>query len=115
MLTAGDCADAVLPARSTTWTWVDCAAPAWLKTSGLAGVALAIPDIESVALYGTFTTELFQPSAFGSGESAPNASSGGVASRLTVTDFVAVPPGVVTVQVNVVPAVSLLTTLEPQP
>ena len=57
---------------------------------------------------------MFQPAAFAAGSRVVKIV-GGVASRLIVTDRVAVPPRLVAVQVNVTPDVSEVTLVVPQP
>ena len=57
---------------------------------------------------------LFQPLALAAGDREP-LRVGAVASRLTVTLSDAVPPADVAEHVNVVPAVSAVTVVEPQP
>src|SRR5690349_5330036 len=61
------------------------------------------------------TLVLFQPLVFGTGDGVPKLSTGGVASRLMVTDALVVPPADVTEQLNVTPAVSVVTLPVSQP
>ena len=75
----------------------------------------ASPDIASLVVNGMLTLVLFQPFMFGAGEGVPKVSTGGVASRLTVTELLAVPPPEMTLHVKVTPAVSVVTLLLPQP
>src|SRR5262245_53274281 len=77
-----------------------------VKISGLVVLALANPEVASLLLKGSVTSVLFQPAAVAAGEAQPNPTSGGVTSRLIVTERVVVPPCEVAVQMNVVPAVS---------
>jgi hypothetical protein len=78
-------------------------------------VQLAMPERLSVPVNVTVTLVLFQPAAFGAGE-ALAAAVGGVLSSLTVTDAVCESPApFVAVQVMVVPAVSAVSVITPQP
>ena len=61
------------------------------------------------------TSVLFHPCAFAAGVRFENVMTGAVASRLIVTDCEEVPPELVAVHVNVVPAVSVVTLLVPHP
>ena len=84
-------------------------APSVLTTSGLAALVEASPDSASLRVNGMLTLVLFQPLVFGAGEGVPKVSTGGVASRLMVTELLVVPAPEATVQLNVVPAVSAVT------
>src|SRR3569833_1088907 len=106
---------AVLPASSVTTTWPVTPCPSALTTSGLVLLEEATPESASLSVNGMFTLGLFQPFAVGTGDGVPNGSTGGVASRFTVTDRVVVPPADVTLQVNVSPSVSLVTALDSHP
>ena len=105
----------LLPARSVTTTWPVMPAPSVLSTIGLVVLVDASPDIASLRVNEMLTLVLFQPFAFGTGEGVPKFSTGGVASRLRVTEFDTVPLAEVTLQVKVTPAVSAVTLLMPQP
>ena len=74
----------------------------------------ATPDVPSVQEKDTLTSVLFQPAPLGAGAAEPEMV-GAVTSRLMVTDCVLVPPALVAEHVNVVPAVSIVTLLDPQP
>src|SRR5262245_58253756 len=100
---------ALLPATSVTTTWPVRFAPSVLKTSGLVVLVDASPDIASLRVNGMLTLVLFQPFAFGAGEGVPKLSTGGVASRLMVTEALAVPPPEVTLQEEMMPLVSAFT------
>jgi hypothetical protein len=79
-------------------------------TVKLALAGFARPDVASEAVHARLTSvACHAPSA------VPQDAVGPVASRLMVTDWLAEPPELVAVQVNVVPAVSLVTVVEPQP
>src|SRR4051812_10977914 len=106
---------AELPALSVTTTWPLTAAPSALSTRGLAMLVDARPDIASLRVNGMLTLVLFQPYEFGVGVGLPNVSTGGVASRFTVTDAFAVPPPEVTLQPSTTPTVSASTTRVSQP
>src|SRR5262245_682542 len=86
-----------------------------MNVSGLGVLTLATPDIASLGVNGMLTSLLCQPAADAAGEAAPRVAIGGVASRRTVTERLAVPPAEVAVQVKVMPAVSVVTVLVPQP
>src|SRR6186997_2744566 len=105
----------LFPARSVTVTWPVTPAPSALITAGLVVPVEAIPDSASLTANGTLTLVLFQPLTFGSGVAAPNVSTGGVASRLTVIVLLAEPPPETMLHVKVTPAVSVVTLLMPQP
>src|SRR5690349_16324693 len=115
MLTDGLSSVVELPALSITVT--DCLSPtpSFVKANGLVALVDASPDMSSLAVNATSTSELFQPLAFAAGAGAPNASEGAVASRLSVTVPEPVPPAEVAVQVNVTPAVSWVTAVASQP
>jgi hypothetical protein len=83
--------------------------------TGLGELLDATPDVASFVVNGTLTLVLFHPRLLGAGVFVPNASCGAVASRFTVTDCVVVPPAEVAEHVNVMPAVSAVTLLAPQP
>ena len=106
---------ALSPARSVTDTSPVTPAPSALITSGLVVLVEAMPDSASLRVNGTLTLVLFQPLTFGRGVAAPNVRTGGVASRLMVTEFDTVPLAEVTLQVKATPAVSAVTLLTPQP
>ena len=72
------------------------------------------PDRASVPVNTTVTFCLRQPNAFAPGP-ALAVTTGAVASRLILTELVAVPPALVAEQVNVAPAVSSMTLTEAQP
>src|SRR6185503_20337247 len=92
---------ALLPALSVTVTWPVTFAPSVLHTSGLAMLVDASPDSASLRVNGMLTLVLFQPLALGAGEGLPKFSTGGVASRFTVTEALVVPPEEVVEQVSV--------------
>src|SRR5436190_15355021 len=106
---------AALPARSVTTTCLVSPAPSVLKTIGLVVLVDASPDSASLRVNGMLTLVLFQPFTLAAGEGVPKLSTGGVASRFTVTELLADPPPERTLQVNVTPAVSVVTLLVPQP
>src|SRR6185436_18604399 len=106
---------ALLPALSVTVTWPVTFAPSVLNTSGLAMLVDASPDSASLRVNGMLTLVLFQPVALGTGEGLPKFSTGGVASRFTVTELLVVPQPEVTLQVSKTPAVSVFKTLASQP
>ena len=66
----------------------------------------ARPDNTSVRVNGMLTFVLFQPFTLTAGVGEPKESTGGVASRFTVTELLAVPPCETTLHVKVTPAVS---------
>jgi len=74
---------------------------------GLAMLVDASPDSASLRVNGMLTLVLFQPLALGAGEGLPKFSTGGVASRFTVTEALVVPPEEVVEQVSVTPLVSV--------
>src|SRR5262249_51499878 len=104
-----------LPALSVTVTWPVTPSPSALITSGLVALFEAMPLVASATVNGAFTFVLFHPFAFVAGENEPQASVGGVASRLIVTDLLVVPAPDVTLQLNVVPVVSVVTVVFTQP
>src|SRR4029079_16693658 len=103
------------PALSVTVTWPVTFAPSVLNTSGLAMLVDASPDSASLRVNGMLTLVLFQPLALGAGEGLPKFSTGGVASRFTVTEALVVPPEEVVEQVSVTPLVSVEIVAGPQP
>src|SRR5690349_3098465 len=84
-------------------------------TSGFALLVVATPDSASSATNGTVTGDGREPKSSAAGEAAPKVSVGATVSRLIVTDLLVMPPVDVAVQVNVTPAVSVVTALVPQP
>src|SRR5688572_26161925 len=106
---------ALFPALSVTTTWPVTPAPSVLSTSGVATLVDARPDSASLRVNAMLTLVLFQPLELGVGEGVPKASTGGVASRLSVTELLAVPPAEITEQLNVIPAVSVVTFAVSQP
>src|SRR4051812_7790399 len=104
-----------LPALSTTTTWPVTFAPSVLSTSGLATLVEARPESASPRVNAMLTLVLFHPLVFGTGEGVPKLSTGGVASRLMVTELLEVPAPEATAQLNVIPAVSVVTVLSLQP
>src|SRR5215216_2155255 len=74
-----------------------------------------MPEGASVPLKTTSTAWLYQLPKSGARFGTPLTPVGAVASRLIVTDCELVPPALVAVQVRVVPAVSALIVVEPQP
>ena len=74
----------------------------------------ASPDVASVQVKETPTFPLFQPLLFAAVVRDPPIE-GAVASRLTVTEFDAVPPALVAEHVTVCPLVSVETVVVPQP
>ena len=89
----------------------------WLAPSALSvamELQLAMPDVASLPPKATDTLLLFQPLLLGSGDGVAVAT-GAVASRLTVTDLLAVPPVLVAEQLNVTPVVSTVTKEAEQP
>jgi len=86
----------------------------WSLT-GLSCDAWKTPDNASLAMNGKLTSVVFQPAPLAAGEPAPQFSAGGVASRLRVTDWFAMPPLEATLQLNVTPAVSAVTAASSQP
>jgi hypothetical protein len=82
-----------------------------LLVSGVAQLWVATPDVASAALALAVALPL---SATGLGDTL-GAKLGAVVSRLSVTDCALVPPRLVAVQVNVVPAMSLVMLVAPQP
>jgi hypothetical protein len=112
MLTVAVAGALTLPALSVQVPLAACPAPSLLRTT--ADVQVPIPDSASLPLKVTVTSVLFQPSVFAAGDGEADAV-GAVASRLIVTDCDAVPPALVALQVSVVPAVSAVIVMGPQP
>src|SRR6187401_2000700 len=90
-------------------------APSMPSTTGLVVLVDARPDSASLRVNGMLTFVLFHPFTFAAGEGVPNVSSGGVASRFTVTELLAVPPPDATLHVKMAPAVSARTLLSSHP
>ena len=105
-------AEPTLPALSVQEPDTDWLAPCVLTVVG--GEQLAMPEVESIPVKVTVTEELFHPYVSGIGASVPP-TTGGVVSRLIVTDCDAEPPAPVAEHVNVCPVVSVLTVAGPQP
>jgi hypothetical protein len=103
---------AVLPALSVAAPLADCPAPSVEMVCGAAHDAM--PEVASLHVNATVTSCLYQPFAFGADVADP-LMVGAVASRLIVTDWEAVPPALVAVHVSVVPVVSDVIVVEPQP
>src|SRR6187549_1674389 len=115
MLYAGEVNVALFPATSVTVTCAVTPAPVSVIGSGFGVSLAATPDVASEASKATATGAMRQPLASAAGMASPNVRVGGVASRLMVTEREAVPPGEVAVQVSVVPTVSVVIDVAPQP
>src|SRR5678815_6145245 len=90
-------------------------APSFVKASGRGTLVEATPDVASLVVKSTLTSEPFQPLAFAAGVAGPNSSPGGDASRAIVTLPVEAPPVEVAEHVIVMPVVSWVRVVEPQP
>ena len=105
--------DAELPALSVQVPIELKAAPSAVKV--WLTVGLTAPDVASEQFQLTVTSVLFQPLAFAAGVRETKLIVGLVASRLTVTLCIEVPPVLVAVQVKVMPLVSVETVCASQP
>src|SRR5262245_18134820 len=115
MLTGGVCTVSELPATSRTANVRTIPKPSSSMTIGLVAPVYSTPDNASLTVNGMLTAPRCQPFASGAGVGLPKVTVGGVASRLTVTLALAVPPDDVAAQVNVTPAVSWVTDAGSQP
>src|SRR5690349_20845798 len=104
-----------LRAASRTLSWRVTPTPSSLTTMGFGRSENAKPDSSSDTVHGMLTAPVYQPLAPGAGVGVPSVTVGGFESRFTVTLALAVPPEELAVQVIVVPAVSSVTTVVPQP
>src|SRR2546423_441965 len=113
MLIEATVALALLSALSVQVPVADWLAPS-VRVVAAGGLPAARPLRLSAQLKLTATSALYQPLALGARSGLPLIV-GAVASRLIVTDWPLVPPLLVAVQVKVVPAVSVVMLVGPQP
>src|SRR5262245_5438483 len=109
MVNAGGVKVALLPARSVTTAWPVKPRAFCVTTRGLGVLVDATPESASANSNGTLTGPERHSASSGSGRAVPNVRVGGRVSRLMVTVREEVPPYDVTLQVNEVPAVSVVT------
>src|SRR5688572_3752799 len=114
MLMLPTVADAEFPALSVHVPRTDCPAPSDESNVGDGGLPAASSDVASEQLKLTVTLVLFHPLALAPGVLLP-VIDGAVASRLMVTDCELVPPALVAEHVNVMPVVSVVRVVKPQP
>src|SRR5439155_382461 len=105
---------ALLSALSVQVPLADWPAPSALSVVSAGGLPAARPLRPSAQLKLTVTSALYQPLALGARSGLPLIV-GAVASRLIVTDWLLVPPLLVAWQVKVVPGVSVVMLVGPQP